>query len=167
MDGARKSFGEALDRGIALPTAFLANNDSIALGAMRAMQERGIRVPQDISMIGFDGLPFSAMSEPTPRPWTCPAPTSGAGPSTSYTSRCASASARPAASTSAHSAHPQKHRCARLVRRGMGKGMIEHAWKPSARPLRKEALPPELTWEERLRAVKELGFDYLEISIDE
>ena len=65
MDGARKSFGEALDRGIALPTAFLANNDSIALGAMRAMQERGIRVPQDISMIGFDGLPFSAMSEPT------------------------------------------------------------------------------------------------------
>ena len=52
-------------RGIALPTAFLANNDSIALGAMRAMQERGIRVPQDISMIGFDGLPFSAMSEPT------------------------------------------------------------------------------------------------------
>ena len=42
MDGARKSFGEALDRGIALPTAFLANNDSIALGAMRAMQERGI-----------------------------------------------------------------------------------------------------------------------------
>ena len=31
----------------------------------------------------------------------------------------------------------------------------------------KKALPPELTWEERLRAVKELGFDYLEISIDE
>lgn len=65
MDGARKSFGEALDRGFALPTAFLANNDSIALGAMRAMQERGIRVPEDISVIGFDGLPFSAMSEPT------------------------------------------------------------------------------------------------------
>lgn len=33
--------------------------------------------------------------------------------------------------------------------------------------LYEKALPPELTWEERLRAVKELGFDYLEISIDE
>ena len=64
MDGARESFGAALDGGLALPTAFLANNDSIALGAMRAMQERGIRVPEDISVIGFDGLPFSAMSDP-------------------------------------------------------------------------------------------------------
>ena len=33
--------------------------------------------------------------------------------------------------------------------------------------LYEKALPPELTWEERLRAVKELGFDYLEISVDE
>ena len=64
MDGARESFGAALDAGLTLPTAFLANNDSIALGAMRAMQERGIRVPEDISVIGFDGLPFSAMSDP-------------------------------------------------------------------------------------------------------
>ena len=64
MDGARESFGAALDGGLTLPTAFLANNDSIALGAMRAMQERGIRVPEDISVIGFDGLPFSAMSDP-------------------------------------------------------------------------------------------------------
>lgn len=64
MDGARESFGAALDAGLTLPTAFLANNDSIALGAMRAMQEHGIRVPEDISVIGFDGLPFSAMSDP-------------------------------------------------------------------------------------------------------
>ena len=33
--------------------------------------------------------------------------------------------------------------------------------------LYEKALPPELTWEERLRAVTELGFDYLEISVDE
>ena len=33
--------------------------------------------------------------------------------------------------------------------------------------LYEKALPPELSWEERLRAAKTLGFDYLEISIDE
>ena len=33
--------------------------------------------------------------------------------------------------------------------------------------LYEKALPPELSWEERLRTVTELGFDYLEISIDE
>ena len=33
--------------------------------------------------------------------------------------------------------------------------------------LYEKALPPGLRWEERLLAAKELGFDYLEISIDE
>lgn len=64
MDGARESFGAMLDAKPELPTAFLANNDSIALGAMRALQEHGIRIPEDISVIGFDGLPFSAMCAP-------------------------------------------------------------------------------------------------------
>ncbi len=41
-----------------LPTAFFADNDNLALGAMKALQESGYRVPQDVSMIGFDDLPF-------------------------------------------------------------------------------------------------------------
>ena len=64
MVGPRKKIGAQRAGGLALPRAFLANNDSIALGVMRAMQERGIRVPEDVSVIGFDGLPFSAMSDP-------------------------------------------------------------------------------------------------------
>ncbi len=64
MDGARESFGAMLDRGVDLPTAFLADNDCIAIGAMRALQEHGLSVPEDISVIGFDGLPFSAVSDP-------------------------------------------------------------------------------------------------------
>ena len=140
MDGARKSFGEALDRGIALPTAFLANNDSIALGAMRAMQERGIRVPQDISMIGFDGLPFSAYERANAHDRGRALRRHRALGCQHHTPADARAHPHDLQHPRQHTAaHPQKHRRAALVRRGMGKGMIEHAWKPSARPLRKGA----------------------------
>ncbi|UJF34948.1 LacI family DNA-binding transcriptional regulator [Paenibacillus hexagrammi] len=47
-----------------LPTAFLCGNDRIALLLMTELQTRQIRVPEDISVIGFDGLDMSASSEP-------------------------------------------------------------------------------------------------------
>lgn len=47
-----------------LPTAFFADNDMIALGAMKALQEAGYRIPEDVSVIGFDDLPFSEISSP-------------------------------------------------------------------------------------------------------
>lgn len=47
-----------------LPTAFFADNDLMALGAMRAFQASGLRIPEDISVIGFDDLPFSVLSSP-------------------------------------------------------------------------------------------------------
>lgn len=47
-----------------LPTAFFADNDMIALGAMRALQEKGVRIPEDVSVIGFDDLPFSELANP-------------------------------------------------------------------------------------------------------
>ena len=37
-------------------TALLAHNDSAALGMIEALGERGIRVPDDISIVGFDGI---------------------------------------------------------------------------------------------------------------
>ena len=48
----------------ALPTAYFADNDMIALGAMKALNEAGIRIPEDISVIGFDDLSFSSISAP-------------------------------------------------------------------------------------------------------
>jgi len=48
----------------ALPTAFFACNDIIAIGAIRALQEKGIRVPEQVSVIGFDDLPASALINP-------------------------------------------------------------------------------------------------------
>jgi len=45
-------------------TALVAANDEMALGAIRALHEHGLRVPEDVSVIGFDDTPSSAFFEP-------------------------------------------------------------------------------------------------------
>ena len=64
MDGAREQMNFLLENGLKLPGAFLADNDIIALGAMKAMQDHGIRIPEDVSIIGFDDLPFCSITTP-------------------------------------------------------------------------------------------------------
>lgn len=64
MEGAQTEMEAFLDQKPQLPTAFFADNDMIALGAMRALQIKGYRIPEDISMIGFDDLPFCTISDP-------------------------------------------------------------------------------------------------------
>lgn len=64
ITGAHEDMLAALENAASLPTAFFADNDIIALGAVRAMQEKGYRVPEDVSVIGFDDLPYGAISNP-------------------------------------------------------------------------------------------------------
>ncbi len=45
-------------------TAVFAGTDLIALGVVRAAQMAGVRVPQDLSVIGFGDMPWSQMSQP-------------------------------------------------------------------------------------------------------
>jgi DNA-binding LacI/PurR family transcriptional regulator len=45
-------------------TALLCGNDDIALGAMRAMHEAGRRVPADVSIVGFDDIPYARFFTP-------------------------------------------------------------------------------------------------------
>jgi DNA-binding LacI/PurR family transcriptional regulator len=46
-------------------TALFAYNDISAIGAIRALQEQGLRVPQDVSVMGFDDIPGAAFNTPT------------------------------------------------------------------------------------------------------
>ena len=48
----------------ARPTAIFASNDLTAIGAMGAIHEHGLRVPEDISVMGFDGIELSAYMQP-------------------------------------------------------------------------------------------------------
>jgi LacI family transcriptional regulator len=61
--GGYRATRRALEQGLEF-TAILSASDEMALGAIAALQDAGLRVPLDISVVGFDG--FSAGSHSTP-----------------------------------------------------------------------------------------------------
>jgi DNA-binding LacI/PurR family transcriptional regulator len=63
VDGGHDAMKRILESG-ARPTAVLASNDLTAIGAMGAISEAGLRVPQDISVIGYDDIQLSAFTMP-------------------------------------------------------------------------------------------------------
>ena len=46
------------------PTAIFASNDVMAMGVMDAIRHRGLRVPDDVSVIGFDDIPQASLIRP-------------------------------------------------------------------------------------------------------
>lgn len=58
------SKAKILLRMVPRPTAIMACNDMIALGALMAIREEGLRCPEDISIVGFDGLDLTEMTTP-------------------------------------------------------------------------------------------------------
>jgi DNA-binding LacI/PurR family transcriptional regulator len=62
---SQKDFSEVLQKRIKpLPTALFCENDYMAIGVMKALMEHGIRVPEDISIIGFDNVSESIVIHP-------------------------------------------------------------------------------------------------------
>ncbi|MFJ4673910.1 LacI family DNA-binding transcriptional regulator [Kitasatospora purpeofusca] len=63
VEGGRLAMGELLDEHPGV-TAVLAYNDLVALGAVRAVRGRGLRVPEHCSVVGFDGLSVADLVDP-------------------------------------------------------------------------------------------------------
>ncbi len=57
--------GRYRDNIASMPTAFIAFSDHLAYGALRAFHELGLRVPQDVSLVGFDNLNISQYFTPS------------------------------------------------------------------------------------------------------
>lgn len=62
--GAYRDMRSILARHPSLPTVLICSNDIIASGCLKAFSEAGVRVPDDVSVVGFDNLPLSAISDP-------------------------------------------------------------------------------------------------------
>ncbi len=64
VNSAYESMREWLATNPTLPSAFFVENDIMAFGCMRAMTEWGIKIPEDVSMFGFDDLTYASISNP-------------------------------------------------------------------------------------------------------
>ncbi len=68
LDDGRNGVDRLLDAGTGrepgnphdIPTAIFADNDLCAIGAINRLYGRGLRVPEDVSVLGFDDMPYAA-----------------------------------------------------------------------------------------------------------
>src|SRR5690554_239794 len=61
VEGGQVAAAELIDSG---HTAIICGSDLMALGAVRAARQRGLRVPEDISVVGYDDSPLIAFTDP-------------------------------------------------------------------------------------------------------
>ncbi|MFI0236534.1 LacI family DNA-binding transcriptional regulator [Streptomyces sp. NPDC016845] len=61
LEGGQAATAALLDRGC---TGVICASDMMALGAVRAVRERGLEVPTDVSVVGFDDSPLIAFTDP-------------------------------------------------------------------------------------------------------
>lgn len=64
MNKVYQQMSELLDKKPSLPTALIADNDILAVGAMRALQDHGYQIPGDLSILGFDDSYVCSVANP-------------------------------------------------------------------------------------------------------
>lgn len=68
MEKAQQAMAQqlrSLPKSFQMPSCFLCDLDFIAIGAMSAFQEKGYRIPDDISLVGFDDIDYAAIVRPS------------------------------------------------------------------------------------------------------
>lgn len=64
FEGAYESMKKLLRKGITLPSALVSNTDCLALGVMKALQEYGVRIPENVSIMGADNISGCTLCSP-------------------------------------------------------------------------------------------------------
>jgi DNA-binding LacI/PurR family transcriptional regulator len=65
VQGGRRALGALLDRASdGRPTGVICSNDLMAIGATQEAAARGLRVPDDLSVVGFDGIDAATWTDP-------------------------------------------------------------------------------------------------------
>lgn len=64
QEGAYADMRALLAAGETPASCYFADNDHIAIGALKALKEAGYRIPQDVGIIGFDDLPATQFLDP-------------------------------------------------------------------------------------------------------
>lgn len=63
IEGGLRAAGRMLEQG-QLPTAVMTANDLMALGVMQKFRSVGLKIPHDISIVGFDDIAFTSLTDP-------------------------------------------------------------------------------------------------------
>lgn len=63
-DAVRRLLAGRREGGLPLPTALFVTTDRMAVGGLHALKEAGLRVPEDVAVIGYDDDPVAAHTDP-------------------------------------------------------------------------------------------------------
>ncbi len=63
-EGSYQEFRLLLGKKIELPTALVTDDDTIASGIMKALSDKGYKIPEDITIVGFNDRPSCEISTP-------------------------------------------------------------------------------------------------------